>query len=212
MSAKHPTADAAGTSTRLKCPGELDTFYEGLDSNVARCLKCHEPRKSHKLPSIKISQAPWHGDSVSLNAVDPVMPVPEQRAPAPHIEAATQMQRRLPHWMTWVECVDSSGHSVYFKSGKTQHERPELPLPSGWIASLHSDGRTFYVKPGQADQRSQWEVPLPLHWVAKTNPDHLIFYVREMPGLPQVCQSVRPNTFAFCPQGHSLRSYCDRSR
>ena len=209
MSAKHPTADAAGTSTRLKCPGELDTFYEGLDSSLARCSKCYHPRKSHKLPSIKISQAPLHGDSVLLNAVDP----PVQWAPpAPHIETARQMHRRLPHWTTWVECVDSSGQSMYFKSVKTQHERPELPLPSGWIASLHSDGRTFYGKPGQPGQPSQWEVPLPLHWAEGTNPDRVRFYVRNMPGLPQVCQSVRPNTFAFCPQGHSLRSYCDRSR
>ena len=91
-----------------------------------------------------------------------------------------------------------------------QRERPELPLPLGWIAVLDLTSLNIFYNHA-ASSTSQSDEPLPLHWKATKNPDGVPFYVREVAGLPEAAQSERPITFMFCPSnGHPLLSYCDR--
>ena len=132
-------------------------------------------------------------------------------APAPAPNLTELVRRPLPHWKTWFECIDAVGQPVgtYVSATRYQRERPELPLPVGWIADIDPQySATFYVN--KQTSSSHWQVPLPRFWEERKNPDGDAFYVRKFPDAPEAAQCERPHTFAFCPNGHPLRSYCDR--
>jgi hypothetical protein len=205
--------------SRLKCPGDRETFYEGFDASVAVCSNCFEKRKAHKLPSIKGPCSPHskqdHSKSASTATADPMQAATNshmmcalRRSSPPPVPTAALMKRPLPHWRSWFECLDDEGKPIgmYTSPTRSQSERPELPMPQGWVAQVDSQySATYYVD--TRTETSQWNVPLPLCWKEQMNPT---LYVREWPGVPAVAQSRRPSTFAFCPSGHPLRSYCDR--
>ena len=212
------------SASKLKCPDGRSTFYEGYDSNIAVCSNCHEKRKAHKLPSITGPVSPHHKQQDSKSAMqapsvpmqlvdnsDMMRPVSRTLPPRAAPNHTEHTRRPLPHWKTWFECIDAAGQPVgtYVSATRSQRELPELPLPVGWIADIDPRySATFYVN--RQTSSSQWQVPLPRFWEERRNPDGDAFYVRGFPDAPETAQFERPLTFAFCPHGHPLRSYCDR--
>ncbi len=191
-----PSAGAATGPVRvgqLQCPNGV-SLYEGPSSNAAKCTICSRKRIEHKLPSVT---AP----ACMLRPVERISPPPPSTPP----------QWRPMPFKGWNESVDSEGAplGMYRNDVRCQSEKPELPLPFGWMAVLDPARNTFYNH--AASSTSQWDEPLPLHWKARKNPDGVPFFVREVAGLPEAAQSERPLTFMFCPNnGHPLLSYCDR--
>jgi hypothetical protein len=173
------------TGSKLVCPGNHGTFYEGLDPGLSICSNCFEKRKSHKLPSVTHQKKMWlftEGEAVSNQNFDPIpamdMLRPVQRKSPSNPANPANIQRPLPHWKKWFEYLDAAGQPVgiYVNGRVAQPEKPELPLPIGWIAELDSMFRTFYVN--VASGTSHWEIPLPLYWKERRNPDGVAFFVR----------------------------------
>jgi hypothetical protein len=80
--------------------------------------------------------------------------------------------RPLP-FKGWNESVNSEGASLgmYCNDARSryQRERPELPLPLGWIAVLDLTSRNIFYNHA-ASITSQWDEPLPLALEGKKKP------------------------------------------
>lgn len=178
------SGSSIATGSKLVCPGIIGSFYEGLDPGLSICSNCFEKRKAHKLPSVTHQKKLWlvtEGEAVLNQFLDPIpadMLRPVQRTSPPNPGTTASIQRPLPHWKKWFECLDSAGQPVgmYVNGRVSQPEKPELPLPLGWIAELDSMFRTFYVN--VASGTSHWEIPLPLYWKERRNPDGVLFFCR----------------------------------
>jgi hypothetical protein len=188
----------------------------------------HAAANSHMMSAVRVSSAPHHPSLAPMKR-----PLPHWKSwfecldaegkPIGRYFSATRSQNErpeLPLPLGWTAEIDPRYSTTYYVQ-----TRAGTSLPTGW--AQHTDpasGKPYYVNeatghsqwnpPAAAAPISapapQWTLPLPLYWNESTNPDNVSFYVRALPGLPEVAQSTRPLTFAFCPNGHPLRSYCDR--